>query len=97
VDYFIDNNEDNNINKNLFKYANFINNNHNNNSRNIINSNNTFDDANVNNHFVKAEFKKIFDLIDIGSMDFIIGIIVIKTKYEYNGYTIHQQQYLNKI
>jgi len=45
-------------------------------------------------NYIKTEIKKIFDLSDIGPVDFIIGIKFIKTKY---GYIIHQLQYLNKI
>jgi len=45
-------------------------------------------------NYVKSEIKNIFDLSDIGPVDFIIGIKFIKTKY---GYIMHQLQYLNKI
>ena len=45
-------------------------------------------------NYIKTEIKKIFDLSDIGPVDFIIGIKFIKTKY---GYIMHQLQYLNKI
>ena len=45
-------------------------------------------------NFVKTEIKKVFDLSDIGPVDFIIGIKFIKIK---DGYIIHQLQFLNKI
>jgi len=43
---------------------------------------------------VKLKIKKKFELSDIGSVDFIIGIKFIKCK---DGYILHQIQYLEKI